>query len=128
MPEDQLIFEGNVFQPSAWISTEGDTIRSAYAPTARKGQIYRVQYRTKPGSTEPILTTQKESGEAAAGTEVRISPTSSWGKTINSAFKQPMMALPIGNDYSKKPWYSRWLYDLMGYKEGGKLNYLNYFN
>lgn len=87
MPENQLIFEGNVFHPSAWISTAGDTIRSAYAPTARKGQIYRVQYRTKPGSTEPILTTQKESGEVVAGQEVRISPTSSWGKTINSTFQ-----------------------------------------
>jgi len=37
------------------------------------------------------------------------------------------MSIPIGTDYSKKPWYSRWFYDLMGYKEGGKVNYLNYF-
>ena len=126
MSEDQIIFEGNVFQPSAYITTKGDTVRTAYTSGARPGQVYRVKYTSKPGSTTPVLTTQKESGEPAAGQEVRISPTSSWGKTINSTFLQPMMGLPVNTDYSKKPWYSRWFYSLFE-KEGGKLNYFNLF-
>lgn len=117
-----VMFDGTEYTGSKSISTSGDTIAQYYAPFAKKGQLYTITYTNKKnGDGKAKLTTQQESGEWSAGDELRINRTSDWGKTIDDAFYEPSRQLEITTDYSKKPWYSKWIYKLFGYKKGGRL-------
>lgn len=74
----------------------------------------------------PTLTTRQESGELVPGPRYVISGTSTLGQALNDTFYDASRQLPIKEDYSKKPWYSKWFYRLLGFQKGGTLNYKNY--
>ena len=124
MPENELIFEGNPFTGSAYINTQGDTIRSIYTHKAKPNQLYSIQMVNKKGADKPQLITQKESGEFAAGQKTYISPTSSWGKTILGQTEGYLRSLPITEDRSKYTGLKKFLYSLFE-KQGGLLKHIS---
>jgi hypothetical protein len=81
-----VVFDGNEYSYSDMVATNGDSIRT-YLPVelVKPGQLYTVKYVSSPDGTQRLLT-REESGQLAAGNEVRISPTSDWGKTLIQAF------------------------------------------
>lgn len=124
MPENKLIFEGNPFTGSAYITTGGDTIRTIYTSKADPDELYSIKMINKKDSNKPKLITQKESGELMAGSPTYISPTSSWGKTILGATEKYMRSLPITEDRSQYKGIKKVLYSLFE-KQGGLLKYIS---
>lgn len=127
-PAGKITYNGATYDPYSYITTKGDTVRGYASSNANRGQIYDIKYTTAPGQqrSESKLTTQNETGELKAGKEYRMSRTSDYGKALDGIFFNPAMSQPVTEDYSKLPFYKLWIYKLMGYKDGGSLNYLNY--
>lgn len=120
----KFIFEGNPYTGHAYITTTGDTIRTMSTTEAKPDELYSIKMINKKDASNPILITQKESGEFKAGSPTYISPTSSWGKTILNGTQKYLRSLPISEDRSKytglkKVWYSLWE------KQGGLLKYIS---
>lgn len=124
MPENKLIFEGNPFVGNAYINTDSDTIRTIYTHKADPGELYSIKMINKKGATKPTLITQKESGEAIAGSPTYISPTSEWGRTILNGTEKYMRSLPITEDRSKYTGFKKFLYSLFE-KQGGLLKHIS---
>ena len=127
-PAGAITYNNTVYTPFSYVDTKGDTIRGYSSISARPGRLWKITYATSPGQTrgESKLTTQNESGELQAGREYRISRTSDYGKALDEIFANSAMSQPITKDYSKATGLKKLFYKILGYKEGGSVNYLNY--
>ena len=124
MEEKNIVnFDGSDYVGSAYITSKGDTVRSFHpvGGLVPKGHIYRLEYRTKKGETEPLLITTQETGGTWDTDPVRINHTSDWGKTLDDAFLLPSRSIPITTDVSKMPRWKRWFYSIKYNQNGGLL-------
>lgn len=122
-PLQQINFDGIKYALDAYVNTKGDTIRTAATTIAKPGQLYEIIYTTPKGTKreDSKLTTKQESGNTKAGQEVRINRTSDWGQTIDNAFYNEMMNIPVTKDYSKMTGLGKFFAKMFGYKNGGEI-------